>query len=82
MKRKRLTQILDTIKSQSLAQLSIKEELVLPMEAYNRYKTSYVENVQFDSYVDTKRGTHLCKYGDKKRYSEIVFHLLLLVYIV
>ena len=48
-KREKLTQILDTIKSQSLDQLSVKDELAMPMEAYNRYKTSYVENVQFVS---------------------------------
>ena len=65
MKRKRLTQILDTIKSQSLDQLSVKDELALPMEAYNRYKTSYVENVQFDSYVDTLGNLHSCKYDNE-----------------
>ena len=63
-KREKLTQILGTIKSQSLDQLSVKDELALPMEAYNRYKTSYVENVQFDSYVDSLGRAHLCKYND------------------
>ena len=55
---------MDHIRSRSLDQLSVKNELVLPMEAYNRYKTSYVENVQFDSYTDTKGNAHLCKYDD------------------
>ena len=55
MKREKLTQILDTIKSQSLDQLSIKDELVLPMEAYNRYKTSFVENVHFDTNINTAK---------------------------
>ena len=42
-------QILDTIKSQSLDQLSVKDELVLPMAAYNQYKNSFLKNVQFDT---------------------------------
>ena len=47
--REHLLQILDAIKSQSLYQLSVKDELVLPIEAYKRYKKSFVENMQFDT---------------------------------
>ena len=48
IKTSEMRKILNSIKSQSMDQLSIKEELMWPMEAYNQYKRNYVKNIQFD----------------------------------
>ena len=40
MEKEKLEKILNTVQSQSVDQLSIKETLLRPMEAYNRYKMS------------------------------------------
>ena len=57
--KERVVQILDSIKSQSSEskELDVKEELLLPMEAYNSYKTNYGKNIRFDPFAE-----NFCKY--------------------
>ena len=54
-----LSEILDSIQSQSSEskQHHVKEDLVMPMEAYNAYKTNYRKNIRFDPYAKNS-----CKY--------------------
>ena len=51
-----LKEILNSVKSQS-KQRRLNEELTLPVEAYNGYKTNYGRNIQFDPTAE-----NFCKY--------------------
>ena len=55
----KLMEILGSMKSQS-SESKQQEELMLPVEAYNFYKTNYRKNIQFHPSAPNR---NLCKYS-------------------
>ena len=64
-----LSEILDSIQSQSSEskQQNVKEDLVLPMEAYNLYKINYKQNIRFDPQAE-----NFCKYQISANYAHCI----------
>ena len=57
-------EILDSVKSQSSESKEqlVNKDLVLPMEAYNAYKTNYRQNIQFDPLAENL-AENFCKFN-------------------
>ena len=52
--------MLDSIKNKSFESKGVKEELLLPMEAYTAYKINFGKNIEFDPFAIAE---NFCKYG-------------------